>query len=221
MLIRPNSAGLLMFEAVLNVKPPTFCPLALPRRHRDSYVLVRALKKKGERLSHLALVSDSRPFTIPNKTLQRYSLKPVKPYQVDAKSRLVMFETPICPLYEALCDTACLLIHETSHRGGAYWTVGAESRSDVRYLLKRMHDYGVEAAVDEVHRMDGRRVLTSRQGEALYTAYQKGYFDYPHRISLRELARQLGCSAPTLSILLRRGVRKIMEDFIMRQVVSK
>lgn len=181
-------------------------------------MLVKSLKRKGERLSHLALVGEAHNFTIPIKVLQKYSLKPVKPYQVDSKSRLVMFETPICPLYEALCDTACLLIHENSHRGGAYWTVGAESRSDIRHLLKRMHDYGVEAAVHDVHRMNGRRILTSRQGEVLYNAYQKGYFDYPHGISLRELARQHGCSAPTLSILLRRGLRKIMEDFIRQKM---
>jgi len=207
-----------VFEAVLNVRPPTFCPLALPRRYRDSYVVVKALKKRGERLSHLVLLSDSKSFKIPTRILQKYSLKPVKPYQIDAKSRLVMFETPICPLYEALCETSCMLILENSHRDGAYWTVGSESRSDVRYLLKRMHDYNVEAVVDDMYRMDGRRVLTRRQSEALYTAYQKGYFDYPHRISLRELARQLGCSAPTLSILLRKGLRKIMEDFISHEL---
>ncbi|MEM1944980.1 MAG: helix-turn-helix domain-containing protein [Nitrososphaerota archaeon] len=207
-----------MFEGVLSVRAPSYCPLAIPRQNREAVVAIKSLKRRGERLSHLAVVSSSKPLTISKRVLQRYSLKPVNPYNLDSRSKLSIFETPICPLYEALCDTSCLLIHENAFRGGAYWTVCGQSKTDIRYLVKLMHDYDVEAELEEIYRMDGKRVLTRRQGEAIYAAYQKGYFDYPHKISLRELARQMGCSAPTLSILLRRGTKKIMEDFMRQEV---
>ncbi|GBC69377.1 hypothetical protein HRbin01_01075 [archaeon HR01] len=204
-----------MFEAVLSVKAPTYCPLAIPRNRHDASVFIRSLKRRGERLSHLALVSThSSRLSFPRKFIQKYSLKPVNPYLIDRRAGLFFFETQLCPLYEALCDTPCLLIKESSHGGGAYWTVGAESKADLKYLVKHMEEYGVEASIEKIYRMNGRRVLTRRQSEALYTAYMKGYFDYPHRISLKELARHVGCSAPTLSILLRKGTRKLMEEYL-------
>lgn len=202
----------------MSVKVPSYCPLGIPRHSRGAVVNIKALKRRGERLSHLALITGSKPLILSKKVLQRYSLKPVNPYNLDSRSKLSVFETLTCPLYEALCDTSCFLIHEYSHRRGAYWTVCAKSKTDIRHLVKVMHDYEVEVKLEEIYKMDGRRILTRRQGEVLHIAYQKGYFDYPHRVSLRELARQIGCSAPTLSILLRRGTKKIVEDFTRREL---
>ena len=47
----------------------------------------------------------------------------------------------------------------------------------------------------------------------LQIAFERGYFDYPKRISLRDLAAMFDISISTLSEMLRKGQRKIMEEY--------
>ena len=45
-------------------------------------------------------------------------------------------------------------------------------------------------------------------------AYQRGYFDYPKKVGIRELADLFKISPSTLSESLRRGQRKIMQRYM-------
>ena len=51
--------------------------------------------------------------------------------------------------------------------------------------------------------------LTRRQDRALRTAYTLGYFDYPRRGSLGEVARALGIGRSTALEILRRATGKL------------
>jgi predicted DNA binding protein len=51
--------------------------------------------------------------------------------------------------------------------------------------------------------------------DLLLTALEEGYFDVPRRVSTNELARRLGKSPATLSITLRRNVKKILKHYAM------
>jgi hypothetical protein len=51
--------------------------------------------------------------------------------------------------------------------------------------------------------------------DLLLTALEEGYFDAPRRVSTNELARRLGKSPATLSITLRRNVKKILKHYAM------
>ena len=44
-------------------------------------------------------------------------------------------------------------------------------------------------------------------------AYQRGYYDFPKRIGVRELAEMFDISTATLSEILRRGQKKIIEHY--------
>jgi len=51
--------------------------------------------------------------------------------------------------------------------------------------------------------------------DLLLTALEEGYFDVPRRINTNELAQRLGKSPETLSITLRRNVKKILKHCAM------
>ena len=51
--------------------------------------------------------------------------------------------------------------------------------------------------------------------DLLLTALEEGYFDVPRRVSTNELARRLGKSPASLSITLRRNVKKILKHYAM------
>lgn len=56
-------------------------------------------------------------------------------------------------------------------------------------------------------------VLTSRQREAMSLAVALGYYEVPHRVDLRTLARRMGLSLGATSELLRRGQSAIVHNF--------
>jgi predicted DNA binding protein len=55
--------------------------------------------------------------------------------------------------------------------------------------------------------------LTLRQREILLSAYQYGYFDIPHAITIDELAQKLGLHKATVHEHLRKAERTIMRNF--------
>ena len=60
--------------------------------------------------------------------------------------------------------------------------------------------------------------LTEKQEEMLIVAYLMGYYSFPRRISLRELAERLGISVSTLAEHLRRAEAKVVEAFIRHEL---
>ncbi len=60
--------------------------------------------------------------------------------------------------------------------------------------------------------------LTLRQKEIMYTAYSKGYFDFNRRIDLNGIAQELGVSKKSVQATLRRGIEKILEEYIFNNL---
>ncbi len=59
----------------------------------------------------------------------------------------------------------------------------------------------------------GASGLTLRQKEILQFAYSNGYYEYPRRISLRELSKIFDISSSTMSEILRAGQRRIFSEY--------
>ena len=60
--------------------------------------------------------------------------------------------------------------------------------------------------------------LTLRQKEILYMAYSKGYFDFNRRIDLDGIAQEMGISKKSVQATLRRGIEKIIEEYIFNNL---
>lgn len=60
-----------------------------------------------------------------------------------------------------------------------------------------------------------RENLTTRQREALATAFREGYYEVPRDISLTELAEKLGISRQATSERLRRGTATLLHDSLV------
>ncbi len=63
-------------------------------------------------------------------------------------------------------------------------------------------------------RSAGESLLTARQQELLSLAWNVGYFDIPARADLARLAALTGLSRNTVSQHLRRGMRRILRDWM-------
>lgn len=60
--------------------------------------------------------------------------------------------------------------------------------------------------------------LSEKQEEVLIYAFLRGFYDYPRRVSLTDIARELGLSPSTVAEVLRRAERKVVEAFVRHEM---
>lgn len=61
-------------------------------------------------------------------------------------------------------------------------------------------------------------VLTENQERIFWLALKSGFFDYPRQVGLAELAAKLGISPATLSEIIRRGTKRLLEHYFKREL---
>jgi predicted DNA binding protein len=60
-------------------------------------------------------------------------------------------------------------------------------------------------------------VLTEKQERIFWLALKGGFFDYPRKIGTHELSAKLGIKPSTLSEILRRGTRRLLEHHFEKE----
>ncbi|MCK4969880.1 MAG: helix-turn-helix domain-containing protein [Thermoplasmata archaeon] len=127
---------------------------------------------------------------------------------------LAIVEVRDCPgcVSLATSDVFLLSAHTTEDKR-IEWKVAFSNREDLDKLIWDMQSTGSDVELVRVSNAidDGLR-LTDRQLKIVEVAFKRGYYDYPKRISIRELARIFGVSTATVSEILRRGQRKIIKE---------
>ncbi len=127
---------------------------------------------------------------------------------------LAIVEVRDCPSCVSLAtsDVFLLSAHTTEDKR-IEWKVAFSDREDLDKLIADLQSTGSDVELVRVSNAidDGLR-LTDRQLKIVEVAFKRGYYDYPKRISIRELARIFGVSTATVSEILRRGQRKIIKE---------
>jgi hypothetical protein len=210
-----------VFEADLDIEwrsLASFCPLHMGRgmgkdNARAASLTVPARMKRGARLRHIVRVqgdgADELPFGGPHLTYD------VPLRRLSRLSYLDVRETPPCPIYEAVCSTSCFILGEKASARGASLKVAGESTPAIGALVKRFRVMGIEVRTTKISRVRGPKSLTPRQEQALKTALDEGFFEFPHRTGLRKLSTLIGCSPATYAFLLRKGEEKVVLEHFM------
>jgi len=90
------------------------------------------------------------------------------------------------------------------------WRVLVHRVRDARPLLASFIPPGNSpASLVRIGSFQGSHDLTARQEMAIGTAFVLGYYDYPRRAQLKDVAKSLGISRATAMENLRRGMRKL------------
>ncbi len=122
--------------------------------------------------------------------------------------------TTKCLACSTLATSNCFLVRSTTEDSGAIrWEVVAEDRAAIRELVERLQGAGIAAALGSLAEASDEDALTHRQAEILQTALERGYFDYPKAIGIRELAATFHASTSTVSEILRKGQKKVLREY--------
>ncbi len=112
---------------------------------------------------------------------------------------------------------AFLLESNMDKKGKTIWRLLATEKEAIRMIISDLEDHRYIVELRKLTSVDVEELMTSRQEDILQIAYERGYFDYPKRISLRDLAAMFDISISTLSEMLRKGQRKIMEEYFAEE----
>ncbi len=112
---------------------------------------------------------------------------------------------------------AFLLESNMDKDGKTIWRLLATEKEAIRMIISDLEDHRYIVELRKLTSVDVDELMTSRQEDILQIAYERGYFDYPKRISLRDLAAMFDISISTLSEMLRKGQRKIMEEYFAEE----
>ncbi len=88
-----------------------------------------------------------------------------------------------------------------------------------RGIINDLEKSGHKVTVRKVGKFEAQiDVLTENQERIFWLALKSGFFDYPRQVRMAELAAKLGISAATLSEIMRRGTRRLLEHYFKQEL---
>lgn len=127
---------------------------------------------------------------------------------------LAVFTTTKCIVCRLLVDTDCFLTSSTSTKDGRMqWTLLMSEKAPLQQLVADLERHGAEPKLVSLTEIGDKDALTARQEQITRMAFERGYYDFPRSIGLRQLAKIFGVSTSTLSEILRKGQRRIMARY--------
>lgn len=165
---------------------------------------------------------NATPATLPEITAflrQRAGPEEVSLTQLGPHRLLVRLVGPLPALCHsvfemgAICMSCPFLPSAGTQEGEASegeWRVLVHRVRDAHPLLASFTTPGnLPASLVRIGSYRGSHDLTARQEVAVGTAFALGYYDYPRRAQLKDVAKSLGVSRATAMENLRRGMRKL------------
>ena len=129
-------------------------------------------------------------------------------YEVESDARsttvFIALEKPrICSSAE---DGAvmCLDCPFNSTEVPARWRFAAKTTGDVGEIIARLAEGGIHARVQDISPLDKNVTLTLREKGIIAVAIERGYFEFPRKITLEGLGQVVGVEPASLGKILRR-----------------
>jgi len=119
-------------------------------------------------------------------------------------------KTRKCTACRTFAGASCFLVSGTTKPDGKLEWILLGSDTMVQSLLKELENGQVAAEVVRISELRDQEELTTRQEQILQIALEKGYFEFPKKITLRQLARLLDVSPATMTEILRRGQKWVL-----------
>lgn len=206
-----------MIEAELLLRVPQRWITEIPKRHEVSIKILG--RKPSGRTGVRDLVEITGTQAELETVLGELESEPwVRSFDLDfVESRKLVGEvvTPKCLVCATLAGSNCFLVSADTRRDGTIsWRIIASDRDEVRRLVARLRKAKCEAELAKLTPIDEREVLTNRQEEVIMMAFERGYFETPRKVKLKDLSRITGVSQATLSEILRKGQKRIVVDFL-------
>ncbi|MDH5363096.1 MAG: helix-turn-helix domain-containing protein, partial [Aigarchaeota archaeon] len=124
------------------------------------------------------------------------------------------FDSDGCDACRAILSHNSFLIsgrHVGDHT--VVYTFVAPSFDAFKSIVSTLEASGLKPKMLEVAKFKStERILTEKQETVLSLALKMGFFDFPRKTSMQELSQRLGVGLSTVSEIIRRGTRMLLES---------
>lgn len=120
-----------------------------------------------------------------------------------------------CVACKAITGSDCFLTSASSLCDGRVeWKLITGGEGSLADLVDKLEAFGCEVELRSTTHLTKKTLLTSRQEEIVKAAFEKGYYDFPKKITIKELAKIFNISPSTLNEILQRGEKKVMRWYL-------
>jgi predicted DNA binding protein len=114
----------------------------------------------------------------------------------------------------ALVDSETFLLTRRSlDKAWAQWRVMLTKEEALDKLSKNLNELGMDHRVVDVYPFKDWDNLAAKEELVLKEALEGGYYDFPKRIGIREIAKKLNVSTAFISYTLRSGQKKAIQKY--------
>jgi predicted DNA binding protein len=124
----------------------------------------------------------------------------------------VLQRPPICQAAGAT-GVLCLKCPLNCKDEELLWDVLIKDPRNLKNLFEKLEKSGIHARVNGISEARRESALTHRQREVMNKAISLGYFEFPRKIDLTQLAQTLQIKPSSLSEILRSAQRKILQRY--------
>jgi len=207
-----------MMEAILSIKiPGSWVNKALEANPSIQITVLDVINKDEGGVSDLVEIG------FPDETdiikLQKFiagleGVHSVNFENVDRDKVIAAVEATGCIGCRAIRDSNCFLVSAYSDDNGRVrWKLIFTEKAGLQKLVWTLNEHGSDVKLVKLSTVDEGKMLTAKQEMIIKTALDRGYYDFPRRIGIRELSDMFNVSTASLSETLRRGQRKIIEGY--------
>ncbi|UCH31335.1 MAG: helix-turn-helix domain-containing protein [Candidatus Bathyarchaeota archaeon] len=125
----------------------------------------------------------------------------------------VWFDSDDCAACETILSQNSFLVSGRHVEGDTIiYSFVAPCFDALKNTIELLEAKGLDPRIMEVSRFTERRKpLTEKQDRILWLALKLGFFECPRKLTMADLSHRLGIGLSTLSEILRRGMRRLLE----------
>jgi hypothetical protein len=144
------------------------------------------------------------------------------PGHVEGKSA-VWLESKGCGVCNTILGHDAFLVSGKSMQDNIIsYSFMVPTREAYRGIIEDLEKAGYKVTVRKVGKFEQQLdVLTENQERIFWLALKSGFFDYPRQVGLAELSAKLGISPATLSEIMRRGTRRLLEHYFKHELEGR
>lgn len=205
-----------MLEAVLSVALPDCWITTLAPRHGIEIRVIDRKLIKPDRMKDLfeAQVPKEKVEQLVEDIRRHPAVRNVEVVSTE-RGKLVGITSAVnCGGCSALARSECFVAGAVCRKGPAFeWNLIFRNREALGRLVARLQRRGYTVRLLRLTEVREAAPLTRRQEEILAKAFELGYFEYPKKIRLEQLAGRLGVSKSTVSQVLRKAQTKVVAAY--------
>ncbi len=121
-----------------------------------------------------------------------------------------------CMLIRQILECGCFMECARAEGDGIVrFKILAGKEGSIPELIKKFNEMGLVVEIRRLTRMEEIGGVTKRQRELVSLALAHGYFDYPSKITIKELSEICHVSPSTLREVLIRAEKNILVEYMM------